>query len=168
MYCPSCGAESTGLKYCKRCGINLTGPVQLTEQSPPRLTTAGAWGMALATAAISLIGLGIVFASASALAGRPNVDEGIPIVMLVFGSATVFGIVAMLITLISRLMGLAQKPERKAELKSPVANEHPAAQIAEPPIGMSSVTEHTTRNFEFPEEKDYGAQSRKPGRKVTQ
>ena len=24
MYCPSCGTESTGLKYCNRCGANLS------------------------------------------------------------------------------------------------------------------------------------------------
>ncbi|MCI0490124.1 MAG: hypothetical protein L0229_26320 [Blastocatellia bacterium] len=150
MYCPSCGAESTGLKYCKHCGINLTLPVQMPEQSLPSrgLTTGAAVALSLATTAIGLGGLGIVFATASELAGRSGVDEGIPIVMLIFGSATVFGIIALLITTLSRAMGLSQKPEQQGKRRTRVAGEHRAAPRLAPPAASSSVTEHTTRNFE--------------------
>src|SRR5215472_9599747 len=106
MYCPNCGAESTfGLKYCKRCGGSLT---ELTDTAvhtgPPNRPTWAAWPIALATAVICLGGLGIVFTNAYDLV-RPLPPGGSPggnttaiaIVMIVFGSAVVFGILAMLI-----------------------------------------------------------------------
>ena len=149
MYCPSCGAESTGLKYCKYCGINLAASVQMTEQIPARgLSTGVAWAIAFATAVIGLGGLGIVFGTATELAGRPDVDEGIPIVMMIFGSATVFGIVAFLLTLVFRTIGLSQKTERPDKRRKAVADNQGSMPQLAPPSQVSSVTEHTTRNFE--------------------
>src|ERR1041385_6847395 len=40
MFCPSCGAESTGLNYCNRCGANLTAPLvaPVVQMAPISLT----------------------------------------------------------------------------------------------------------------------------------
>ncbi len=153
MYCPHCGGESTfGLKYCKRCGGNLAA--QTSPQGPSTMRQTGAaWAVAFATVAICLGGLGIVFSAASELMeprvfGQPQTHDVTPIVitMIVFGSLTVFGVVAMLIRLFSRLMIAPKETMLPAQFERPVAGGY--AQLQEPV--MPSVTENTTRNFEQP------------------
>ena len=161
MYCPVCGSESTqGLNYCKRCGTNLTAttnPIRATEAISSAKLTGAAWAVALATVAVALGGLGIVFNSAVGLL-RPSPFGPQPIsgtstivaLMVAFGSATVFGTVALLILLFSRFLGAAQESRGPARLakQPPVAGEYKPAEIAPPPSVVGSVTEQTTRNFD--------------------
>ena len=154
MHCQNCGAELTfGLKYCKRCGLSLSEPSSQTGQISSWRLTGSAWAVGLATVAICLGGLGIVFSHAFELVrplspGQSMSAEATPIAMamILFGSATVFGIAALLIRLFSRLLNSPQEIARPAQFIKPGMAEYPAAQIPAPPI--SSVTEHTTRNFE--------------------
>jgi hypothetical protein len=171
MYCSYCGAAATyGLRYCKGCGESLISTNPLAEIAPPsapaRLTGA-AWAIALATTAITLGGLGIVFSHVTDIV-TPNSPwaaniprhpgEFIPVAvpMIVFGTATVFLIVFMLIRLFIRLMNLPPEPSRSEKRKQQVVpqyrpsavNAAPQPQIQAPPISMPSVTEHTTRNFD--------------------
>ena len=154
MFCPNCGAESSlGFKYCKRCGANFATPVEQSsrKQKPTSVKQTGAaWAVALATVAICLGGLGIVFGVASSLLepsiiGQPPARDITPIVitMIVFGSLTVFGLAAMLIRLFTRLMtGPKDVP---AQIEIPVYTQ---ARLPDSPAAMPSVTENTTRNFE--------------------
>jgi hypothetical protein len=167
MHCPSCGAEATmGLKYCKRCGENLSHTFQLPQyrdQGPRPGGTVGvavaAWALALATVAITLGGFGIIFSHAfdlmrPVLPGQtPAGDmEMIAMTMLVIGSAVIFGILAMLIRVFSKLMGLSSsRAEKATPPQRPSAIEYPPAQLSSPPSPISGVTEHTTRNFEMPQ-----------------
>jgi hypothetical protein len=169
MYCPHCSAEHTfGLKYCKRCGGSLSDPPppQTGEVSSWRLT-GSAWAIGLATVAICLGGLGIVFSHAFDLArplspGQSMSVEATPIAlaMIVFGSATVFGIAALLIRLFSRLLNTPQATTRPAQFIKPGMAEYPVAQISAQPVGISSVTEHTTRNFDRVYEEQRARESR--------
>src|SRR5215208_2364567 len=114
MYCPNCGVESSiGLQYCKGCGRSLFNPGQQSEPQPKVVRTNGAaWAVALATIAITLAGLGIVFTSAAELlrpshwgpVPQPTPEGYIPvaIVMIAFGSATIFSIVFLLIKLFTK------------------------------------------------------------------
>ena len=156
MYCPNCAAEHAyGLRYCKQCGLNLMDGTQPATPPPPAAPKMGiaAWPLALATVAITLGGLGIVFTHAFDLMrarfpGDTVNSEATPvaIVMLVFGSLTIFGVVAMLMRLfgnliVPRVHGHAAKGDR-------VMSAAPLVQLPAPPSSVGSVTEHTTRNFE--------------------
>ena len=154
MHCPNCGAEHTfGLKYCKRCGLSLGDSSPQTMQMSGLRLTGAAWAIGFATVAICLGGLGIVISHAFDLlrplhAGQSMSADPTPIAlaMIVFGSATIFGIAALLIRLFSRLMSVPVEAARPAQFIKPGMAEYPVAQIPAQPI--SSVTEHTTRNFE--------------------
>ena len=176
MYCPHCSAEHTfGLKYCKRCGgnLNISDPPQPeSERASSWKLTGAAWAIGLATVAICLGGLGIVFSTAFDLARplsvgqSPSVDATpIAMAMIIFGSATVFGISALLLRLFTRLIRGIQETPRPARFIKPGVTEYPQAQIPAPPIGMTSVTEHTTRNFDRLYEEQRARESRG---KVTQ
>ena len=159
MFCPACGAQTAfGLKYCKRCGGNLTDTMHLPAQvadSPASRFTGPAWAIGLATVAICLGGLGIVFVNAWDLvrplypgqtrAGDPTM---VAMTMIIFGSATIFGIIALLIRLFTRLMGVPSGSAQQANTVTPVAGGQPRAQLSAPPAPLSSVTEHTTRTFQ--------------------
>ena len=160
MYCPDCGVETTyGLRYCKGCGASLLeqGP---TSQPPPRVvrTTGAAWAVAMATIAITLAGLAIVFNIALEImspprwgpVAQPVPDSHIPValVMIAFGTSAIFGIVFLLIKLFTKLMHLpveSPRDTRPAPVLNPPYRSH---QIQAPPMQMPSVTEHTTRNFD--------------------
>ncbi|MEW6211213.1 MAG: hypothetical protein AB1631_22800 [Acidobacteriota bacterium] len=151
MFCPHCGAESIpGFKYCKRCGVNFAAPAEQSSKQRPVKQTGAAWAVALATVAICLGGLGIVFGVASSLLepsiiNQPPTRDITPIVitMLVFGSLTVFGLAAMLIRLFTRLM--TGHKDAPSQIETPVYTQ---ARLPEPPVAIPSVTENTTRNFE--------------------
>jgi hypothetical protein len=170
MHCSFCGRLAhTTSRYCNGCGEPLINTNPLTEAPPPqgptRLTGA-AWAIALATTAITLGGLGIVFSTVSRIVSPPpwvaniprNPGEIIPVAvpMIVFGTATVFLIVFMLIRLFIRLMNLPAASVQSEKYKQPGIPQYrpsavsapPPPQIQAPPISMPSVTEHTTRNFD--------------------
>ena len=156
MYCPNCGAESTfGLNYCKHCGGNLSETSQ-TAAPPATRNTAAALILALAILGIVLGGLGIVFASALTLVGSQPQGFTAPAdgaarigsLMVVFGCSGVVLIALMLIKLFSRIMGLGPETEKPSWRAKNIANQQRVSQIQAPPIVVSSVTEHTTRNFD--------------------
>jgi hypothetical protein len=161
MYCPNCAAPySHGLRYCKQCGTNLLDKPEASSPAPPAppapKVTGAAWALALATIAIVLGGLGIVFSHAYDLV-RPTFGNEMPhgnptpvaIVMLVFGSLTIFGVVFMLMRLFTHLVASRTHHETAATPASKsIAAAPPMVQLPAPPSAISSVTEHTTRNFE--------------------
>ena len=153
MYCSNCGAEAAlGIRFCKRCGANLYNTADVTGNTAPQSRITGAvWALALATIAVGLGGLGIVFGLVAGLAGTTNVGTGLLVPMIVLGSATVFGIIAMLIRLISRLItgGGGKEQQHSAPfIRGAAIQEHSQPQIASPPRVIGSVTEQTTRNFD--------------------
>jgi hypothetical protein len=170
MYCSSCGAQATfGLRYCKRCGENLIDTNPLVETAPPPAPSrigGAAWAIALATTAITLGGLGIVFSHVTDIVTPPpwagniprHPGEFIPVAvpMIVFGTAAIFFIVFMLIRLFIRLMNLPPEPSRSDKRNHHSGNQYRPSQVSTPtpqqiqapPMAVPSVTEHTTRNFD--------------------
>ena len=162
MHCPVCGAESTqGLNYCKRCGSNLgapTYPIKRSGEERPRIrgVAGAAWAMALASVAVTLGGLGIVFSHAFDLvrplyAGTTAVSgaDKIAGLMIAFGSLTVFGTVFLLMRVFSKLLGLTQDSRDVPQFKQPpVIAEPRQVQLPGTPSAIPSVTEGTTRNFD--------------------
>ena len=159
MFCPNCAApHHHGLRYCKQCGTSLLDNPQTAPPAPapaPKSTSA-VWALAMATVAIVLGGLGIVFTHAYDMmrarfpgdmtAGNPT---PVAIVMLVFGSLTVFGVTFMLMRLFTHLLaGRHHADASTVGASKPLAVAPPPVQLPAPPSAIGSVTEHTTRNFE--------------------
>jgi len=156
MYCPNCGSESTfGLNYCKHCGGNLSESSQAAAPPAARNTPAAVI-LAIATLGLVRGGLGIVFGSALTLVGSQPEGfsapaagvEKVGMMMVVFGCSAVVLVALMLIRLFYRVMGFGAEPERPKRIAKLLPNRQHAAQIQAPPTVVSSVTEHTTRNFD--------------------
>ena len=156
MYCPNCGAESTiGLNYCKHCGSNLSETAR-PSSAPATRNTLAALILALATVGIVLGGLAIVFTHALALVGSqpPGFSQPVPgavkigAMMVVFGSSAIVLVALMLIQLFSRVMGFGSALGKPLRTDKGFTPQQRVPQIPAPPIVVSSVTEHTTRNFE--------------------
>ncbi len=170
-YCPSCGSEnSQGLRYCKRCGESLGQPTNDLEQQknmqgatikrvkqgqygwdieeiePPGISVKKLASLFWAVAVFGFISFGTLIGCAIPLtifgAGR-----SILIPMFMFGSGAIVMIAWLLIQQLSRLIGLVERENKPPRQTSrPSASERP--QIVAQPRAVSSVTEHTTRNFD--------------------
>jgi len=144
MYCPTCGNEITvELKYCNRCGANLSLP----QTNLPAITTVPV-SLTAPTVVIGLtitIGLGIIFSSIARLA-EMHVHPAALTWMLLFGMITLFGCSALLIRFWSKMVGVQrtapslQKRKKSSEGISP-------QQLPPRFDHVPSVTEHTTRTF---------------------
>ena len=162
MHCPLCGAaNTTGLRYCTRCGGNLVQAAPVADVERLRQTEHG-WdiekiespgisvkklaGIFWAVAIFSLVSLIVLFGLSVPLTlfGAPK-QVMVPLYM--FGSAAVVLIAGMLIKQIARLITMMQDESRASRpVLRPTAANPP--QVAASPPTFRSVTEHTTRNFE--------------------
>lgn len=148
MYCQSCGNEiSVELKYCNRCGANLSivAPPYVAAPSPPKLTLP-----ALILGATITIGIGVVFSSATEMARIPIHPFAITW-MVIFGMATLFGCTALMIRFWLKVLTLNRKsdePQQQNQFRPPPLQvPAPRQQFPARLEPMPSVTEHTTRTF---------------------
>jgi hypothetical protein len=151
MFCPSCGTENTGLKYCNRCGANLTAPTTApVVQYVPVSVTKPILIMAILVAAITLGGFaGIVSGTIEMVErGAGSVSPALPI----FGLPCILVIDILLIRQLSKLISAALSPQRiqPPEAFAPTQNDPhyipptTTARLESAP----SVTENTTRFLE--------------------
>jgi predicted membrane protein len=145
MYCPSCATEiSVELKYCNRCGANLTLPTMGTPMmmAPPKLVFPSiVLGMTI------LGGLGIIFGSATALATL-RIHPAFIVWMVLFSAATLFGCTALLIRFFTRMMTLQREISPSSQHQSAFTDRPTTPHLPPPRMEpVSSVTEHTTRTF---------------------
>jgi hypothetical protein len=149
MYCPSCGSEiSAELRYCNRCGANLT-------VLPPSYSAPAAKPMKLGLPAIVLgltitIGLGIIFDSAKDLTAM-HLPAAALTFMVIFGLATLFGTTALILRLWLKIFTMnreSYQPQYQPRLPAQMpASSLPQQQFPPRLEPMPSVTEHTTRTF---------------------
>jgi hypothetical protein len=148
MYCPSCGNEiSVELKYCNRCGANLTTTALQTTTvvaQPVRLTVPG-----IVLGAATVAGLGIIFAAATRFAELGLHPAAIAWIVL-FGAATLFGCTALMIRFWTKLLSM----QREMVVAQPQTQQRPASigssnvqQLPPRLEPVPSVTENTTRTF---------------------
>jgi hypothetical protein len=146
MYCPTCGNELTvELKYCNRCGANLTLPVASTPTvvAPVKLTVPS-----IVMGLTVVFGLGMIVASAGQMA-LVGIHPAAIIWMVLFASATLFGCIALMIRFWTKLLTLQrdvltiqQQPAR------PVFPDRTTLHHLPPQMEpVPSVTENTTRTF---------------------
>lgn len=144
MYCPSCGSEITvELKYCNRCGANLTWPApSLPPPSPISLTLPS-----LVLGLTTVIGLGIVFGGATSMAER-GVNPAAIVWIVLVSVAALFGCVGLMIRFWTNLLSLQRGIAPTPQVRPTFADRSAPPPLPPPrmePVG--SVTENTTRTF---------------------
>jgi hypothetical protein len=147
MYCPSCGIDSVdGLKFCKRCGAGLSAS---TTPISPQPSVGKAMGtMLFLVALVSIAGFIALFSTVYSLGERPEFDPHTLIAITAFGGATVLGVIGLLVWLLLRMTTGYQPAAHHDMTERPVARDLAPQQLPASPIGMPSVTENTTRNFD--------------------
>ena len=158
MYCPSCGnAVAEDLKFCNRCGASLGA-----EASG---LTGPAWAVSVATALITLGGLGLLFAIGLQLIGRGrDLTPAAGIMMFAF-LALIAAVDWMLIRQLARAIDLQrgrEAPRRRPEpaAERPALEEKQPARLEAARAAPLSVTDQTTRTLEHaPRERDTRPQS---------
>jgi flagellar basal body-associated protein FliL len=147
MFCKSCGSEvQEGLRYCNRCGANLAA-----EAEPAPKLFAIVIILAIAVLLVGIVGIAAVFFFAVELMGRGNIPIETVIFLVVF-ALVVFGIEALLIKQLSRVLGIYLKqpsPPKKAE----AAKQIPEARqdFIAPDSVHTTAAEQETRRFESEE-----------------
>jgi len=146
MYCPSCGNEiNVELKYCNRCGANLTlnyNNLPATVVAPVKLTAP-----TIVVGLTIVIGLGIIFEGAKELA-EMHVHAAFITWMMLFSMLTLFASTAMLLRFWSKTLNLQrQDPPRPQTIQNPASSTFVPQQLTPRFDPASSVTEHTTRTF---------------------
>ena len=148
MYCPTCGNEiSLELKYCNRCGANLTLPMMAppVAMAPVKITLPSiVMGLTI------LGGLGVIFGSATEFA-RLGIHPFAIVWIVLFSSAALFGCTALMIRFFTKMLSTQQgvfggEPSRNATIT--INDRHTMHHL--PPQRMEpvpSVTENTTRTF---------------------
>ena len=145
MYCPTCGNEITvELKYCNRCGANLTLPATSAPMmmAPPRLTVPS-----IVLGITILGGMGIMFGAATEFA-RQGLHPAAIVWMVLFSAATLFGCTGLLIRFLTKMMTLGRELAPPQPQPRPAFSDRPNVSHLPPRMEpVPSVTENTTRTF---------------------
>ena len=145
MYCPTCGNETTvELKYCNRCGANLTLPATVAPMvlAPVRLTVPS-----IVLGVTILGGLGVIFGSATEFA-RQGLHPAAIVWMVLFSSATLFGCTGLLIRFLTKMLTLGRELAPPQSQPRPAFTDRPPMHNLPPRMEpVPSVTENTTRTF---------------------
>jgi hypothetical protein len=155
MYCPSCGNEITvELKYCNRCGANLSVPTVGFAPAPPVKLAVPSIVMGLTV----VIGLGIIFGGATSFANA-GIHPAAIVWIVLFSSATLFGCTALMIRFWTKLASLQGEATPLQPMRSAFVERPPAQQLPPRMEPVGSVTENTTRTFSpiYREPSDRGA-----------
>jgi len=149
MYCPTCGSETNvELKYCNRCGANLTTTALQTTtvvSQPVKLTLPS-----IVLGVTVVAGLGIIFGGSTRFAELGVAAAAIAWIVL-FSTGTLIACTALMIHFWTKLLSMQretlvaqpQTQPRPASIGSPNVQQLPPR--LEP---VPSVTENTTRTFD--------------------
>ena len=144
MYCPTCGVDSVeGLKYCKRCGANITA----TFSPPPKkFPLAFTIAFLIIIAGVFAIGLALPLAASHDLtASGFSTGQLMELFLAVMGVTLV--VIVLLVWLFLRLIRLYHQTGSATPVTQSLPREFEPQQIAGPPESIGSVTENTTRSF---------------------
>ena len=145
MYCPTCGNEITvELKYCNRCGANLTLPATSAPMylAPVKLTVPS-----IVLGITILGGLGVIFGAASDFA-RQGLHPAAIVWIVLFSAATLFACVGLLIRFLTKMMTLGRELAPPQQQPRPAFTDRPPVHHLPPRMEpVPSVTENTTRTF---------------------
>lgn len=144
MYCPTCGNEITvELKYCNRCGANLSLP----GMSAPMMLASPKLAIPSIVLGITILGgLGVIFGSATAFA-KLELHPAAIVWMVLFSSATLFGCIGLLIRFLTKMMTLNREIVPQPQPRPTFSERPPMSHLPPRMEPMPSVTENTTRTF---------------------
>jgi hypothetical protein len=155
MFCPSCGAEYTiELKYCNRCGANLSTELATQPQIVPISPTKPAVILGAIVTLLTLGGFGLLIGGAIELSRSARLDPDSIAMIVVVGMLTILTMDIFLIRMLSKIVNaslssgtLEEQPRRSSALGNT-----PLMQLSQPSTSrlqkVPSVTEGTTRFFE--------------------
>jgi hypothetical protein len=144
MYCQFCGHQLTpGMNYCKKCGAAAMQTAALAR-TPARVpnTASIVWAIAV----LGVGGLGVIFGTAIPLFALVN-NSWIVLLAMAVGLLGLFAGIGALIKYMHRITTLSlENTDRLMPRPGPGAPRY----IDAGPAGMPSVTENTTRSFDYP------------------
>jgi len=146
MYCPSCGIDSVeGLKYCKRCGVSLAAPADGPSSRDLPIGLIAIFLVAIAV--VMITGLLMPFAITKELS-RLGFSESDMMALFLLDAGVTLAIAAMLVRLLSRIIGQNNRVALKMPKIEPPQIEPAAVRITGRQEPLVSVTENTTRSFD--------------------
>jgi len=133
------------LKYCKRCGVNLTATIDGSQsKSPPSALIIAAL---VFIGAVFITGLTMPFLITKELGNR-GFSQGYQMALFIIEFGVTLAVVGMLVQFLFRLIGSDKRTDTPAPVIELGRKESTRPQIAAPQMPMVSVTENTTRSFE--------------------
>ena len=154
MYCPSCGTEYTiELKYCNRCGANLSAGLEEQSQIAPISVTKPALAIGAIMTIVTVLGFGLLLTGAVELSHNARIDPDSITAIVVVGMLTILTMDIFLVRLLSKIINAALSSKTQIQPKRTKVIANPSmAQLPQPSTsrlqGVPSVTEGTTRFFE--------------------
>jgi hypothetical protein len=154
MYCPSCGTEYTiELKYCNRCGANLSAVLEEQPQTAPVNVTKPALIIGAIMTILTIMGFGMVLTGAIELGRNARVDPDSVAVVVVVGMMTILTMDIFLVRLLSKIISASLSSNAQVRRKRTNVIANPSMiPLPQPSTsrrqGVPSVTEGTTRFFE--------------------
>lgn len=161
MFCQTCGNAIIGnIKYCNRCGANVSGTIEKTEQPvvmmPPSKPTGIVVTLSIVTGLIVLSGLGMMIPLLIALL-KSGVEVPAITAMAFMFLGTIFGISWLMIRQISRALdvylhgNIGRNNQQLQDVRQPQPAQlfnRTTGQIEAPREPFISVTENTTRTLD--------------------
>ena len=145
MFCPSCGTESTVLKYCNRCGANLAALTTPQEIIQVNLTKPAVL-IGIIMMFLTLGGFALLMVGARMLASVMKGSD--PLMgLIIMGMLVIMIIDIILARQLTKLINAALTGSSQRTFAAP----NPPAQLPYPAqqfVPAGSVTENTTRFFE--------------------
>jgi hypothetical protein len=143
MFCQFCGQQLTqGTNYCKKCGAAAAATAALARPPAQTPNTASiAWAIAM----LGVGGLGVVFGTAIPLFAIVN-NSWIVLAAMALGLLGLSAGVGAMIKHMYRLTTLSVDSAERPMLRPGPAPRYLDAGTG----GMPSVTENTTRSFDYP------------------
>jgi len=154
MFCPSCGTAYTiELKYCNRCGANLSASPEEQPQTTPVNLTRPALIIGAIMTILTIMGFGMVITGAIELGRNARIDPDSVMAVVIVGMLTILTMDIFLVRLLSKIISASLssnaqvRPRRTNVIANPstIPLPQPSTSRLE---GVPSVTEGTTRFFE--------------------
>ncbi len=154
MFCPSCGTEyRIELKYCNRCGANLSSDLESEYPAAPVNVAKPAVVIGAVMTILTVLGFGLLMTGAIELSHNPRIDPGSITAIVIVGMLTILTIDIFLVRQLSKIISasLSSGTQTRKQRPKALANSAPVT-LPQPPTGrlqgVPSVTEGTTRFFE--------------------
>lgn len=145
MFCPSCGTEGTGLKYCNRCGANLAALVTPPEVIQVNLTKPAVL-IGIVMMFLTLGGFALLMVGARMLASVLHGND--PLMgLIIMGMLVIMIIDIILARQLTKLINASLRGVSQPTFVAPNPPAH-LPYAAQQFVPAGSVTENTTRFFE--------------------